>query len=243
MFKNLEEFNSLYAGKPAIIIASGPSVLGVDFSKTKNCVTIAVNSGYVAHKESDFFLSDDWSVVNWSYFFKDLRESTTTPLLYEDKFRDANRVFGDRIVFFRHRKGYHVTDQYSHSDSKNHILQARTSVGSAIHVAHIMGCSPIGLVGVDCCRINNMRYFWQFNPAKYGYPFRRDKSHFDAFRRIMHKGKQSDTDLVDILSYWNDFGSELNKNCKIYNLSPNSVLDVFPKMELNEFLRENYERI
>lgn len=240
MTRNLEEFNGIYKGKSAIIIASGPSVFGLDFDTIlKDKVTFAVNSGYIAMKSAKFFVSDDWSVAKWSFFFKDLCQSPTTlALLYENKFREASRIFGERFVAFRHRTGYHVTDEYSHSKRENYILQCRTSVGSAIHIAHIMGCDPIGLIGVDCKRTNGLRYFWQFDPTKYGYPFRHDRTRSDGFRRIIHEGNQSDTDLADILWYWRSFGGELNQRCSIYNLSPTTALDVFPKLSLDDFIRE-----
>lgn len=240
--RNLEEFNQSYQKRPAFIIASGPSVFGLDLDTLlKDQITIAVNSGYVAMKTAKFFVSDDWSVVNWSYFFNDLYQSPTTlALLYENKFRDAHQIFGERFVAFRHRTGYHITNNYSHSNKENHILQSRTSVGSAIHIAHIMGCDPICLIGVDCHRTNGLRYFWQFDPSKYNYPFRRDRTRFDNFQRIMHKGKQSDTDLVDILKYWETFGKELNEKCRVFNLSPASALDIFTKVSLDDFLKEKY---
>lgn len=242
--RNLEEFNSAYKGQPALIIASGPSVFGLELDTLlKDKVTLAVNSGYVAMKTAKFFVSDDWSVANWSFFFKDLHRSPTTlALLYENKFREASRIFGERFVSFRHRSGYHVTGEYSHTNRANHILECRTSVGSAIHIAHIMGCDPIGLIGVDCQRTNGLRYFWQFDPARYGYPYRHDHPRSDGFRRIMHEGKQSDTDLVSILQYWKSFGGELNNKCRIFNLSPSTALDVFPKMSLEDFTREKYDQ-
>jgi len=110
MSRNLEEFNQIHKDKPAIIIGSGTSIFGLDLSPLKNCITLAVNSGYVAYPESNYFVSDDWSVANWSYFFRDLQQSPITlALLYENKFRDSGSIFGERVVQFRHRLGYHVT--------------------------------------------------------------------------------------------------------------------------------------
>lgn len=236
--KNLEQYNGIYKGSKALIIGSGPSVSNVDFSLTGDCVTIAVNSGYLANLKSQFFLSDDQSVMDWSYFFRELQNSPTTiALLYENKFRHISHVLGERSVVFRHRKGYHITDKYIHSDSRNYIAQARTSIGSAIHVAHIMGCNPIGIIGLDGYYVNGVRYFWQENPSKYNYPFRTPLKSTRIFRRIIQDEKLVDDDLNEISSYWNLHGKEFQKKCSVYNLSSNSLIEVFPKIDMKEFLK------
>ena len=84
--RNLEEFNNRYPGRTCFIIGSGCSVNDIqkDLHLLSSHVTIAVNSGYVAYPQSDFFVSDDWSVANWSYFFDDLTKSQhTVALLYD----------------------------------------------------------------------------------------------------------------------------------------------------------------
>lgn len=232
---NLEKYNNAFKGQTAFVIASGPSISFLDLTPLSQHITLAVNSGILAYPQSNFFVSDDWSVSSWSYFFNDLRHSKVVPLLYEDKLKKTASMFGDRATLFKHRQGYHVTDDYSHTIYDNHILQARSSVGTAIHIAHIMGCSKIVLLGVDCRRVNDCRYFWQLNP-KFKTPYRTDKRVIDDFRRIMHHGNQSDADLVSILKYWNEFGEELNKKCNIVNASNISALEVFPKKDLSEVL-------
>ncbi len=228
--RNLEEYNSAFEGKTAFVIGSGPSLAFADLSLLSQHITIAVNSGYLAFPSSDFFLSDDHEVARWSYFQKDLKQSKTTVLLYEDKLKKEAHLFGDRLVLFRHRHGYHVTDPYSHNDKKNHILQARTSVGSAIHVAHIMGCDRIILLGIDCRRLEGKRYFWEFNQKKYNIS-RSDGVPLVKFKRVRKRGVQTDSDLIQIQDYWTKFGGELNKKCNIYNASTLSTLNIFPKIE------------
>lgn len=234
--RNLEEFNQKYTNKPALIIGSGPSVLDQDLSIFSEFVTIAVNSGYLLY-DSDFFVSDDWSVGQWSYFFKDLRNSKkTTALLYEDKLRNSCKLFGNRSVMFKHRTGYHITDTYSHSNKKNHIVQARTSVGSAIHIAHIMGCPKIAIIGVDGHRTGGHRHFWQSPKFNKEEPYRSDKIRKDHYLQCDYKGKKSDYDLKDILTYWNRYGREFLNKCQVYNASKESMVSVFPKKDLEELL-------
>ena len=234
--KNLEEFNSVYKNKLAFIIASGPSINDYDLSPLKNYVTFAVNSGYVAFPDADFFVSDDWAIAEWSYYFDDLKNNKkTVPLLYEDK---LPTFFDDRAVFFRHRKGGHITDRYVHNSYDEHICQSTTSVGSAIHIAHIMGCSPIVLLGVDCTLKNGFRYFWEHG-NKYKTPYKRGARR--SFAKLVLKGKETDIDLFGILKYWNEASSFMNK-LQIYNASVDSVVESFPKKSLQEILNEHGNR-
>jgi hypothetical protein len=141
------------------------------------------------------------------------------------------KLFGDRSVLFRHRTGYEITDNYSHSVKSLHIVQSRSSLGSAIHVAHIMGAAKIVLLGVDCCRVAGYRYFWQF-PDFVRSPRRLDNTPVDNFRLCRHNGYESDGDLVDILNYWEKRGKQFLDKCVIMNASAISTISVFPKTQL-----------
>ncbi len=240
--RNLEEFNKKHSGSMGVVIASGPSLHGQDLSVVSKYTTIAVNSGYVACPDADYYISDDWEVSLWSYFACDLRKSEkTTVLLYEDKLGDKSHWFGDRSVLFRHRQGYHITDSYEHSCKENHIVQCRTSVGSAIHVAHIMGCDPILVLGLDCCRNMQYRWFWQY-PDFCKKPYRLDGRLEDKYHKRKNRQVNTDTDLIAILRYWQRQGKEINKSCRVYNGSKSSLVDVFSKVDdLNEFVLD-YEQ-
>lgn len=234
--RTLVEFNKKYHGETIYIIGSGPSIRDVDFSLLSDKITIAVNSGYCAFEKATLFLSDDWSVSQWSYFNDDLVKSKhTTVLLYEKMLSQSCGLFGYRSVFFRHRNGYYITDEYSHTNKAMHILQSRTSLGSAIHVAHIMGASKIVLLGVDCCRVNGYRYFWQF-PDFVRPPVRSDHISVDNFKRCYHNDQQTDVDLMDILNYWEQKGRHFLDKCNVYNASDISVINVFPKVKLKSMV-------
>lgn len=230
MQRNLEEFNLYHRGKPACVIASGPSTAMVDTSLLSSFVTFSVNGGILAYPQSDYFVSDDADAANWTYFFCDLKELQSVVLLYEDKFSNVLNLFGDRRVFFRHRTGYHITDKYEHYEYENRICQCRTSVGSAIHIAHIMGCSPIVLLGVDCRRFNNKRWFWEL--GKHSRPRRIDGRRADRYRL----SKMSDADLDGIADYWARCGQIILEKCKVYNASPISAVEVFERKPLQDCL-------
>lgn len=246
MIRNLEEFNEKYKGRICFIVGAGTSIHFQDLEPLRNHITIAVNSGYVAVPWADFFVSDDWTIVHWNFFFKDLVESTKTiALLYENKLSNSVGWFGDRSVVFRHRKGIHIADRYDHFNKKNHIGETRTSVGTGIMIAHIMGCSKIVLMGIDGYRQFGHRYFWELPPCTSSYrtepykkPYRNDKVAWDCFHKVKAKGQVTDSDLIDINRSWSAFGKEVNKKCKVYNASADSTLTVFPKIDLERFLED-----
>lgn len=238
MTRNLEEFNGAYKDKVAFVVGAGPSLHFQDLSPLSNFLTIAVNSGCLAVPDADFFVSDDWSVSRWSYFIRNLKHSKTTLLLYEKMLKKYAAPFGDRAVLFRHRSGYHITDKYDHNDYDLHLMQARSSIGTAIHIAHIMGCSKIVLLGVDGIRVNNCRYFWQFDRRKYQVN-RIDGVSIDPHKKIRYGGTATDEDLVDIQHYWDTFVEKLGKEVSILNGSPMSAIDIFPKVSLSEFMKEH----
>ena len=142
-------------------------------------------------------------------------------------------LFGERFVSFRHRTEIYVPDVYSHTDYVNHLGESRTSVGTAIMIAHIFGCSKIILLGIDGRRQGGYRYFWQMSNA-YPIPFRNDGIPSDSHRKRRLRGEVTDYDLVDIGRSWDAFGAEVNKKCKVYNASPNSLVSVFPKINFEE---------
>ena len=238
--RTLEEFNGIHDGSICFIIAAGTSIHFQDLEPLRQHITIAVNSGYVAAPWATYFVSDDWSVARWSYFFNDLKNSDKTiALLYEDKLKNQHAWFGDRGVLFRHCGVVQIPNKYEHDNPKRHIGQTRTSVGSAIMIAHIMGCSEIVLLGVDCCRNGGLRYFWQVSPQQYKMPFRNDNVPRDKYRQCKTVGgRKSDYDLVDISRTWDRFGKAVNKKCKVYNTSDISIVSVFPKVSLERFLEE-----
>lgn len=237
--RNLQELNSIHSGLPAFIIGAGPSLATENLESlrnNKNCVTLAVNSGIVAFPQANYFVSDDQEIFRWNFFYETLRnDSQTKVLLYEDKLKNVADWFGDRAYLFRHRKGIHVPDYYDHEDKKTYIGETRTSLGSCIMIAHLMKCSPIILLGVDCCRHEGKRYFWQlhgFTP-----PVRNDGMPVDKFKKCKVKHKVSDTDLLDISRSWQALGIALLQKCKVFNGSSMSILNVFSKVDWRKYAK------
>jgi len=236
MVRNLEEFNGRYRGQIAFIVGAGTSLRSQDPYKLKDYVVFTVNSSILWCNWSDFWVSDDQSVRFWDFFYQDLKYSKTTVLLYEDKLKNQAELFGNRSVLFRHRTKYHFTKKYSHTDKKNHIGQSRTSLGSAIMVCYIMGFSRVCLLGVDGCRYAGKRYFWQFDG--FDKPTRSDTRNVDNYSKVKKGSLETDTDLVNIGPYWKKLAYNIPNNFEVYNASPRTEIDVFPKIQLDQFLSQ-----
>ena len=228
---NLESFNNIHDKQTCFIIGAGPSLYHQNLDCLKDNISICVNSGYLAYPECDYFLSDDWATQYWNYFFNDLVSNKKTKvLLYEDKLKNCAHLFDKRTILFKHRTGYELTTPYSHLERINHIWESRTSVGSAVHVAYIMGCSKIILLGIDCCRVDNKRYFWDFWDEDKR-PFYKKHAR-RRYRETQYKDRQTDDDLLEILNYWNIIAKMCKNKIEIYNASNISIVDAFPKIKL-----------
>lgn len=234
--RNLEEFNQKYKNKKCYILGAGPSLRDFNYDKLNDGLVIAVNSGICGCKiEPNIWLSDDWAIEKWSYFEDVKKLSKTLVFLYDQKLGHTAKYFGDRAVLFKHRLGWIPGNKYQHNKYEHFICQCRTSLNTAICVAHIMGCSPIILLGADCCRLDGKRYFWQFWP-KEKQPYRNDNVPIERYKIIKNTKMDTDADLFDILSYWEKFGKEINKKCKVYNASPISLIRCFEKIDFNSMM-------
>ena len=120
------------------------------------------------------------------------------------------------------------------------IVGARVSMGSAVHIAYIMGCDPIVLLGNDCCLKDGKRYFWQHLPKEQqphrvkSYKFSKRTQNIGFNQKMIH-------------SYWNDFAKYnkehgvLGERVEIIDCSESS-LSCFPKMTLQEILNKYGDR-
>jgi hypothetical protein len=228
-------------------LAASPSLRFIDWEMIRNFVTITVNSSILKYPDCSYFVTDDHGVSSWNYWQKTARESKCIKFLYEDKLTNyVNHLDQRQIVFYKHRfwstkinnlEVYHKDNLIMHDDPAIPIIGARSSIASAINIAYIMGCSPIILIGVDNCYENNKRYFWQFE----GQPKAIEMHNriFSCANKGVLRGKPVDHHCVDYDLYWQHF-AEMNPHMlsgKIINSSVNGILNIFPKVDLKEMIK------
>lgn len=221
------------------VIGAGPSLREVDNNTIKKYPKICVNSAISKFPESNYFLSDDWDSMSWNYF-QSINQNTVK-LLYKEKFKDKD-IKGSYYLF-NHKFWYnHLTNRYEKDgleltkDPNLPIIGARTSIGSAIHFAYIMGFNPIVLLGCDCCFEGNKRYFWEYEDQKQCY--RIDNKSLE--KRISGKidGRLVDRHSLDFLKYWEALSKQLEKQkIKVINAS-DGILKFFERKDLKDIIKE-----
>lgn len=231
--KTLEELCTTIVNPDfCFILGSGPSLAlqKIDFN---NHFTIAVNGGYLRY-EADIFCSDDEDVFYWSYLYDNLKKSHKTKvLLFEDKyikhnlFNLCNKWFNERMYWFKHSTTFDFTTEYNHIN--NGVCRSRSSVGSAINIAYLLGFRKVILMGIDGIYYQGKRHFYEF--PGWEKP-KRSKPFFQKRFPRKQEENQTDQDLIDINSYWNDFYEKSKKFIEIYNGSEISTIKVFPKINL-----------
>lgn len=246
----LKELQDRHKGKMAFVVGAGPSLHFQDVSPLKDYVTISVNSGLLKVPFSDYFLSDDIGAKNWNYYVHLLPTlEKTVSLLYAQKLRlHARRLDKNRVVWFEHKwwfdpksKQYNPEGLVLTKEAEKPIIGARTSMGSAVHFAYIMGCDPIVLLGSDCCYRDGKRYFWQYSGEPKAYRVTHEPV-FATPNAGTFAGKQIDTHGRDFIIYWANLSEQTQKaGIDIIDAS-GGVLTCFKKMTLPEVLSAYADR-
>jgi hypothetical protein len=231
----MKDLQNNHSGKLCFIYGAGPSLNNVNDEGLSNYINITVNSGFIKNPNCDFFVSDDSAITNWNYY-NSIWRSHCKKLLFRDRFESICDGKKD-VIFYEHTWWFSPKDKKYNLDGlkltkDGPIVGARTSVGSAVHLAYIMSCNPIVLLGNDCRIINRKRYYWQYFSKKQQ-PYRIKGTTFNE--RTQNIGF-SEKDFVE---YWNKFAKVnkkiIGKDVDIIDCS-DSNLRCFPKMNLKEVL-------
>lgn len=240
MALNLCQFSNIHKGKLGFLLGSGPSLRHIKEELLSPYVTMTVNSSIVYKRNCDYFVSDDWSVSNWSYFVRDLANSDCIKFLYKEKF--TGRVFHikqhqvcmfDHTWYFNPKKNkYNMNGLIMSQDCNKPIIGARTSLASGLHIMNIMGCNPIVLMGCDAKMENDKRYFWEY--PGWPKPVRLDTREVLPDHVKMRKGTKECSDIKD---YWKLFKTmNGDSGVNIINSSEGSAIDVFDKIHFDKVL-------
>lgn len=239
--RTLNDIADIAKGKVGFIVGAGPSLHFQDVEPLRDHLTIAVNAGIVKVPFCSFFVTDDQDVANWSYYMG-LKSLDCDCLLYESKIRGRDsHIPENRKIWFQHKLWYEPSKKKYHKDGlvitkdpNLPIIGARTSGGTAIHLAHIMGCDPIVLLGTDCCYREGKRYFWQFEGENK--PYRLDNKSVECNPTRKINGQQADWHSGEFLEYYNSLATQCrSQNIRIINVS-GGILDCFERMTLVEVL-------
>lgn len=241
--KTLHEYASIHKGTPCFIAGASPSLRHIDCNTLKNCLVFAVNSAVLKFPSANYFVSDDAAITSWNYWKVAYANTSCTKFLYRKKFVALDLPERDDIVFYDHREYathdsqglvYHLDNLVVYSDASIPVIGARSSVASAVNIAHIMGCDPIVLIGHDCCYEGNKRYFWQFDGENKAVEARNRV--YSTPDRGTINGSPVDGHCVDYKLYWQHFMQVNNDKINIIDASSNSILNTFKKSTIADVL-------
>lgn len=235
----LSDFHNKHKGRVAFILGSGPSLHFEKLDGLANFVTFAVNASVMKYRTADYFVSDYPGVADWDYYQKTLPKFGGVTFLPRARFGEiayhiTNVCLYDTKDYFDpftrkfDREGLRITD-----DPAKPIIWSRSSCGAAAHIAHLMGCDPIVLIGNDCCHVGEKSHFYHF-PGEHK-PQRYRGHHPPSARKTMVRGKTLDDDNREIIDYWQTLG-RTNPYINIINCATQGILDCFPKMALPDVL-------
>lgn len=243
---NLKDIQNKHEGKLGFVIGAGPSLRNVDVEMLSGHVNISVNSSLPKVPFADYFVADDIGVKNWSYFKTDLVEkSNAVALLYKKKLKNhVSHIPTNRIIWFDHKWWYDPKNEKHNpdglvmtKDAEAPIIGARTTAGSAVHLAYIMGCDPIVLLGCDCCYDGFKRYYWQFAGQPDCFRATGEKV-FSIPNRGKYRGKFVDSHSMDFIEYWAALAKSASKQgIRVINAS-GGLLNSFPRATLEDVLNK-----
>ena len=249
--KNLQEKHN---NRMIFVVGAGSSLHFENIDLLKDKIVIAVNSGLLKVPFCNYAIFDDWACSDWEWYTKVLPKLSCTKLLYRSKLEKySSHLNKEEIIFFNHKCWY---DPSTRSFCKGGLdltkdpllpfIGARTTTGTAVHLAYILGGggikNPIVLLGIDCCYSKERkRYFWEYPGEKRAVRVKNKPISWFADKGKI-KGYPVDYHSVEFLSYWEDLAKATkDSDVNIINCS-GGILDVFPRMTLEEVIKKYGEK-
>ncbi len=152
----LNHLRGKHTGTPAVIVGSGPSTRHIAGREFKNRVVFTVNSSAMLFPNADYFLTSDGGsprTEHWQHMIK----GTSHIILAQSMEKIQDKFGKDRITIFAKSPGV-----WELNPNANSLIFGIGSAHCAAHMAVVMGCSPIYLIGCECKFENKFRRWWQF---------------------------------------------------------------------------------
>lgn len=252
--ENLSKFKNIHRGQRCFILASGPSIKEQDLTVLENEFCIAV---------SQFFLHPDIATIKPQYHCFAPQHSpfddSTSKIIFDNYskcykfpvkcFIGTSSYNYSYSTFLERNPQYNIDasyinyeaapdlDEHNYTNSEIWDITKRpfglmTVVYEAIQVANYMGFTEIYLLGVDHDYINDLqRDGHHFYAESQSYS---DKEHLSEISLerwfLIYHTRWKQYRLMRI--YLDSIG------VKVFNATPKSMLDVFPKVNLEDIIAE-----
>lgn len=242
LFESLNEFKNKHKGQRCFIIATGPSLTLDDVLKLKDEVTFTMNSGYKliakGFNPSYYFITDG---IGYGKIKHDLDNYDLPPVFYNEKdIKWENRHLAHplpvkvSVVLSRwewHHLPYFLNRKFMSDDISKSVTMGDTVVTIILQACIYMGFDEIYLLGTDCSFHGKHKHS---SLMKYD---DEDKIYKKAFN-AKNKMQPSPDELY--LRYMEDY-REIKKfadkkGVKIYNATRGGMLEIFPRVNLDDIL-------
>ncbi|HAS91449.1 MAG TPA: hypothetical protein DCS12_04135 [Clostridiales bacterium] len=228
-YQKLKKLHNAYLGKSCFIIGTGPSLLNSDLEKIKGLLSFSVNSIVLSLDKTDwrptFYGIQDSTAYNilrekiienqFSGVFCGISTPSLTPKMQEGYIAYPLYLYDHDI-----QTDKHFTEFSSNAYKK--VCDGYTITYSLMQIAYYMGFREIVLLGIDCDYVQGSR-----------------KNH------IVEYTKTNNGNAVYLMRESYKVAREFadKHNLKIYNASRNPKLDVFEKIDLDQYLKcKNYSQ-
>jgi len=147
----------MHVGVPAVVLGSGPSLRFAAGRKFAGRVVIAVNSAIMLFPNADYYLSSDGNTTRAQHW-RFVEGGTAHIALHCMPSTFAQERLGiERVTLYEKDPGVWALIQ-----NANKLIFGFGSTHCAAHLAVILGCSPVYLIGCDCRFVGGKRHYWQF---------------------------------------------------------------------------------
>ena len=252
--KNIE-LKDKHKGKRCFILGSGPSIKKEDLKPLKNEIVFALNNFYV-HEDFDEIMSGDvdkyymtapihlpQTEEEWKAWFEDMEANMpkNANMLFGLNVYDSNiKYIFDKYGLFKEHNinwyfaGVNASEYYKFNekdiDMTNMIWSANTVSIYALVAAIYMGFDEIYLLGMDHNYMCTSEKDWRFY---------KDAIHQkDEVKRSMNAKSHVQHTFIATGKIFEHYQIlKDNSNCKIYNTSDISLLDIFEYKKLGELIK------
>lgn len=220
-FDSLLDFKDIHKGKRSFLIASGPSLDNFDLNKIKDDdIVFVVNEAVTAIKKFNYFCIVDGGVIKSNYFMFGVNNCQKVCFLTSGFFRNdirhiIQKIDDEKIIVLNRR--YKNVSNKDFNSKDGLLVVGGTVVLATANLAHVMGCSPICLVGVDLNYSNNKKYC---DPSEFGKKISYDKS---VPKPKVYKSGLNDPGFQKSYNEWKNVKKQ-NPNISFINLSKSSRL-------------------
>lgn len=224
-YKKLLKYKNIHSGERCFIIATGPSLTMEDIESLKNEKTISMNSICKLYDKTDW--RPTYFAVQDNFVFNNIKDIISAhkevPVFISDNIRRRYKREKDWIEFptdtMYHSYDMKIGRYYAKfSDDAYDIVYDGYSIAySCIELAVYMGFKEIYILGADCTYLGEKEHFVDCGVE--------DRSRKYATPKLI-VGYEKVKEYAD------------SHGIKVYNATRGGVLEVFPRVKLEDVLKE-----